>query len=138
VDRCERGPVLAAVSPEWCEFCEHRSPHFRWAAEPVSAKESDRSVAIAHPNAAVSAAVAIDVLQCRGPGRYGRTSSTGESSAHLVVVKSFHKVSPVFSSDKSALRLLPTCVKRIVAILPGRIRSVRPPRPRGRSPHALP
>jgi len=49
----ERRPMAAAGS-HCCELGEHRSPHFRWAAEPVSAKENDRLVAIAHPNAAVS------------------------------------------------------------------------------------
>jgi hypothetical protein len=47
-----RRPMSAAAVRECCEFCEHRSPRFRWAAEAVSAKESDRLVVIAHPNAA--------------------------------------------------------------------------------------
>jgi hypothetical protein len=67
---------------------------FRWAAEPVSAKESDRSVAIAHPNAAVSAAVGICdtarglVHPKPGPPQGG--------IAHLVVVKGLYKVSLFF------------------------------------------
>ena len=60
---------------------------FRWAAEAVSAKESDRSVAIAHPDAAVDAAVGILL------GRYHQAGFTGESTAHLVVVQLLHKVS---------------------------------------------
>jgi hypothetical protein len=55
--------MAAAAVRECCELGEHGSPHFRWAAAAVSAKESDRLVAIAHPNAAVSAAVGIDVLR---------------------------------------------------------------------------
>jgi hypothetical protein len=81
----ERRPMAAAGS-QCCESCEHRSPHFRWAAEPVSAKESDRLVAIAYPNAAVSAAVGIDVLRCRGPGESYRAGLTKGGTAHLLVV----------------------------------------------------
>ena len=59
---------------------------FRWAAEAVSAKESDRLVAIAHPNAAVGAAVGIDVLRCCGPGESYRAGLTKGGTAHLFVV----------------------------------------------------
>jgi hypothetical protein len=100
----ERRPMAAAGS-QCCELCEHRSPHFRWAAEPVSAKESDRLVAVAYPNAAVSAAVGC--LWCRGLGRHCQTRSTGGGTAHLVVVQLLHKVSPVFSERQSPVRLPP-------------------------------
>jgi hypothetical protein len=82
----ERRPMAAAAVRECCELGEHRSPHFRWAAEPVSAKESDRLVAIAHPNAAVGAAVGIDVLRCCGPGESYRAGLTKGGTAHLFVV----------------------------------------------------
>jgi len=94
----ERRPMAAAGS-QCCESCEHRSPHFRWAAEPVSAKESDRLFAIAHPNAAVSAAVGIK--QCRGLGP-PQAGSTRGGIAHLVVVKRLHKVSLFFLRATSA------------------------------------
>jgi hypothetical protein len=82
----ERRPMAAAAVRECCELGEYRSPHFRWAAEPVSAKESDRLVAIAHPNAAVGAAVGIDVLRCRGPGQNHQAGFTKGGTAHLLVV----------------------------------------------------
>jgi hypothetical protein len=99
----ERRPMAAAGS-QCCESCEHRSPHFRWAAEPVSAKENDRLVAIAHPNAAVSAAVGIDVLRCRGPGESYRAGLTKGSTAHLLVVSGCC-LPPFVRSDDRPVRL---------------------------------
>jgi len=70
MDGRHRRRAAAADALQCCEFCEHRSPRFHYAAESVSAKESDRSVAIACPNAAVIAAVGIDILRyCPFAGR---------------------------------------------------------------------
>jgi hypothetical protein len=77
---------MGTAGCQCCELGEHRSPHFRWAAEPVSAKESYRSVAIAHPNAAVGAAVGIDVSWYRGPGQNHQAGLTKGGTAHLLVV----------------------------------------------------
>ena len=84
---------------------------FRWAAEAVSAKESDRSVAIAHPDAAVSAAVG--VLRCRGLGP-PQAGSTRGGIAHLVVVKRLHKVSLTFYERQAPVRLPSTSWRFIV------------------------
>jgi hypothetical protein len=99
----ERRPMAAAGS-QCCESCEHRSPHFRWAAEPVSAKESDRLVAIAYPNAAVSAAVGIDVSRCHGPGESYRAGLTKGGTAHLLVVSGC-RLPPFVRSDDRPVRL---------------------------------
>lgn len=99
----ERRPMAAAGS-QCCESCEHRSPRFRWAAEPVSAKESDRLVAIAHPNAAVSAAVGIGLLRCRGPDESYRAGLTKGGTAHLLVVSGCG-LPPFIRSDDRPVRL---------------------------------
>jgi hypothetical protein len=85
MDGRHRRRAAAAVALQ-CEFCEHRSPRFHYAAEPVSAKESDRSVAVACPNAAVIAAVGIDVLRCRRPGRNHSAGFTKKGTVHSLVV----------------------------------------------------
>jgi hypothetical protein len=76
----ERRPMAAAAVRECCELGEHGSPHFRWAAEAVSAKESDRLVAIAHPDAAVGAAVAS--MSC---GVAGSVKATAPTSPKVVL-----------------------------------------------------
>src|SRR5437588_13026444 len=70
MDGRHRRRAAAADALQCCEFCEHRSPRFHYAAESVSAKESDRSVAIVCPNDAVIAAVGIEFLRyCPFAGR---------------------------------------------------------------------
>jgi hypothetical protein len=96
----ERRPMAAAAVRECCELGEHRSPRFRWAAEAVSAKESDRLVAIAHPNTAVGAAV--DVLRCCGPGESYQAGFTKGGTAHLLVVS--RCCLPPFSSERRSAR----------------------------------
>lgn len=86
MDRRHRRRAAATIARQCCEFCEHRSPHFRCAADPVSAKESDRLFAVAHPNAADSAAVGIDVLRCRRPGRNHPAGFTKGATVHSLVV----------------------------------------------------
>jgi hypothetical protein len=100
----ERRPMAAAAVRECCELGEHGSPHFRWAAEAVSAKESDRLVAIAHPDAAVGAAVGIDVLRYRGRGESYRAGFTKGGTAHLLVVCGCC-LPPFVRSDDRPLRL---------------------------------
>src|SRR5262249_7473772 len=97
-----RRRMAAAIARQCCELCEHRSPHFRWAAEPVSAKESDRSVAIAHPNAAVSAAVGIDLLRCHGPGQNHQAGLTKGGTAHLLVVSGCTLFAALYPERQSA------------------------------------
>ena len=95
MDLRHRRRAAAAIAWQCCEFCEHRSPRFRYAAEPVSAKESDRSVAVACPNAAVIAAVGIDVLRCRRPGRNHPAGVTKGGTVHSLVVNDCTRFLPL-------------------------------------------
>src|SRR5207248_7462424 len=102
MDRRHRRPMAAAIARQCCEFCEHRSPRFHCAAEPVSAKESDRLVAVAYPNAAVIAAIGIDVLRCRRSARSHTARVTKGSTTHSLVVYDCTLVLPLFTERRSA------------------------------------
>src|SRR5262249_51548139 len=109
MDRRHRRPTAAAIARQCCEFCEHRSPRFHCAAEPVSAKESDRLVAVAYPNAAVRLAS----MSCGAadPVELTRPASPKEV---LPIRWSFtvaHSSCRSLRSDGRPLRLLPTRVK---------------------------
>jgi hypothetical protein len=77
------------ASAESCEAFEHRSPPFllRFCASrrSVSVKVSDPLGAIAYPNAAAGAAIDLDVVRCRQPGRTVPVGATKGGTAHVLV-----------------------------------------------------
>ena len=84
----------------------------------MSAKESDRLFAVAYPNAAVIAAIGIDVLRCRRFGHPARVTKGG--TTHSLVVYSCTLFLPLFTGATvgpyASCRSESTCIDSTAAL----------------------